>query len=57
MFLTEGEISYIGSKAGIGRANRFLRRWLRPFATQHGNNLWKVKTEAERKEELGRLER
>ena len=57
VFLTSGEVTYIGSKAGIGYPKRFLSRWLKPFATKHGNNLWKVKTKEEREEELGRLVR
>ena len=55
VFLNTGEILYIGAKAGLGRPKRFLRRWLRPFATEHGNNLWKVKTLNEKQAELGRL--
>ena len=55
VFLTKYEILYIGKKAGLGSPERFLKRWIRPFATEHGNNLWKVKTREEREAELGRL--
>ena len=47
VFLNEGEILYLAEKHEIGRPKRFLRRWLRPFATEHGKNLWKVHTDEE----------